>query len=104
MEGTIFLDAAVAAELENHWIEARLHTDRGPGTSKELAREQKELEKQLLATVANPYFAVVNPATMELISSTPFVASASDFLAWLRAARGADLAPAPVNRDERPGG
>ena len=81
MEGKIFPAAAVAAELEPYFVEARLHCDLGP-----TAKKYRALEKEMTGNVASPYFAIVDPRSGELLSQGP-QATSGQFASFLRAAR-----------------
>lgn len=97
MEGSIFPAAAVAAELENYYVEARLHCDLGP-----TARKYRALAKEMTGNIANPYFAIVDPRTGEKISQHP-QATVAQFAAFLREAREkvAQVESAGASVDER---
>jgi hypothetical protein len=81
MEGKVFPAAAVAAELEPHFVEARLHCDLGP-----TAKKYRALEKEMTDNVASPYFAIVDPRTREKLAQGP-QATVAQFAEFLRAAR-----------------
>ncbi len=59
VEDGYFVQPAVAAKLEKHFIEARLHTD-APRKNKE---QIKELQRTVARKVANPIYVVVDPRT-----------------------------------------
>lgn len=57
MEGGTFIDSAVAEQLENNFVEARMHTDTHP--------EFKEFQLALTKSIAQPIYVVV-PADSNL--------------------------------------
>ncbi|MCP4168547.1 MAG: hypothetical protein GY759_22010 [Chloroflexi bacterium] len=52
MERGTFINSAVAEELENNFVEARMHTDRHP--------EFRDFEMLLIKTVGQPIYVVVS--------------------------------------------
>ncbi|MCA9001827.1 MAG: hypothetical protein KDB61_07885, partial [Planctomycetes bacterium] len=62
MEVGTFVDSAVAEQLENHFVEARLHTDVDPTF--------RDLENALTGSVGQPIYLVV-PANSDLAYQEP---------------------------------
>lgn len=56
MEQKVFRSPAVAGPLQQHFVEARLHTDEPPPDPR-----TAELQRELARSVANPIFVVVDP-------------------------------------------
>jgi hypothetical protein len=63
MENGVFQDPAVAGELAQHFVEARLHLD-GIGQPYE---DQLAMHEQMNETTSRPFFVVLNPKTGNLI-------------------------------------
>ena len=61
MEGRILPSPAVAGELRNYFIEARLHADMGS-----YAETAKALREKLTGSVALPIYVVMDPETGEI--------------------------------------
>jgi hypothetical protein len=68
MEGTVFLDPAVAGTMKEHFVEARLHTDTQNTLTDAQFADNRAAQKELAGTLANPYFVVVDPKTGKKIS------------------------------------
>ena len=86
MEKRIFPRPAVADELENFFIESRLHMD---GLSKD---DFTDMQDDLVGTVATPSYVVVDPKTgeklaMHQLSTTNEDAVEKGFLEFLTEAR-----------------
>ncbi len=55
MENKIFTKPAVAETLGKHFIEARLHYDKGPRIA-----ENKKLQEELAESSANPFYVIID--------------------------------------------
>ena len=65
MEKSYFFQDDILEVLNKHYVEARLHTDKGTDAQKERMRE---LQTQLVSNRGMPTFVVVDPATGKRIS------------------------------------
>ena len=83
MELKVFRRAAVAAELEQYFIEARLHTDDGVPN----IERTRERQATLTNSVANPYYVIVDPATERPLGKLEGARTPGAFLDWLEKAR-----------------
>ena len=63
MEGTVFLDPAVAGTMKQHFVESRQHTDTQNTLTDAQFADNKKAQAELAGTLANPYFVVVDPHT-----------------------------------------
>jgi hypothetical protein len=63
MENSIFLQPAVADLMQEHFVEARHHTDTQNILTAEQFAANRKLQAELAGTTANPYFVVVDPVT-----------------------------------------
>jgi hypothetical protein len=81
MEERTFLEPAVAALLENDFIEARLHTDGTVNIERIL-----ELQKELTGVRSNPYYVLVDPASGEVLGRRGGAMSAEAFVEFLELA------------------
>ena len=79
MEGSIFPRPAVARELKEQFIEARLHNDGGPRR-----KENMELQRKMAGSVASPNYLIVDPKTGETLRSRAGAMTESRFLELLR--------------------
>ncbi len=77
MEDFVFLAPAVAGQLSK-MVEARIHND-----AEDTQAEVRQWQKDLLGTYATPSFALIDPATDELISQHGFDKDEEAFAAWL---------------------
>ena len=78
MEEKVFPRPAVAAELEKY-VEARLHTDGGPRE-----QENKDLQKSMTGSLANPIYAIVDTKTGRKLRVKAGLMSTETFVAFLR--------------------
>jgi hypothetical protein len=79
MEGSVFPDPAVAVVLREHYIEARLHTDR-PG--KDDGRRQQQID--LTNDYSNPVYVLFDPVTSKVLSKRAGYIFAKDFVEYLK--------------------
>lgn len=79
MEEKIFPRPAVAGELGSNFIEARLHTDGGPAVD-----HNKQLQKEMTGSVANPIYVIVDPKTGKSLRKKAGLVPEADFLLFLR--------------------
>lgn len=79
MEEKVFPLPAVAEALRNGFIEARLHTDGGPAMDR-----NKELQKEMTRSVANPIYVIVDPKTGQPLRKKAGLIREADFLLFLR--------------------
>ena len=79
MEEKIFPKPAVAGELKDNFIEARLHTDGGPREA-----ENRELQKEKAGSPANPYYVIIDPKTGEVVRKKAGLIREPKFLEFLR--------------------
>lgn len=84
MEESVFPLPAVAGELKKNFIEARIHTDGEDRLSPELDAKNKALQKKMVNSRANPYFAVVDPKTGKVLRKKAGMIFESKFLEFLR--------------------
>ncbi len=82
MENFVFHSPAVAEELKNNFIEARLHTDRG-----HYAEFAQGLRAKLVGSVALPIFVVMDPETEEVGGILKGARSPGDFADFLQESR-----------------
>lgn len=61
MEEQVFLSPAVAALMNKHLVESRLHTDSQNTLTDEQFAKNKQLQSEIAGTIANPFFVVVDP-------------------------------------------
>ena len=86
VETRIFTRSAVADELENHFIESRLHMD---GLKKD---DFTDMQDELVGTVATPSYVVVDPDSGETLATHQLSTTVEDvvekgFLDFLAEAR-----------------
>ena len=81
MEERTFREPAVAALLENDFIEARLHTDGVLNIDRIL-----ELQEELTGVRSNPYYVLVDPATGDVLGRKGGAMSAEAFVEFLEQA------------------
>ena len=67
MENKIFQSKAVAKLMKAHLVEARLHTDTQSSLTKEQFEENRDYQDRIGGSKANPYFAIVDPNTGNII-------------------------------------
>ena len=79
MEEKIFPRPAVARELQEKFIEARLHNDGGPRKE-----ENRILQEKKAGSMASPNYLIVDPKTGETLRSRAGVMTESKFLEFLR--------------------
>jgi hypothetical protein len=79
METTVFPLPAVAGELREKFIEARLHYDKGPRQE-----ENVELQLELGKSRANPIYVIYDPVTGQPLRKKAGRLSPEDFLQLLR--------------------
>ncbi len=79
MEEKVFPRPAVAGELKQGFIEARLHTDGGPAEER-----NKELQRELTGSVANPIYVIVDPKTGKPLRRKVGLVPEENFLQFLR--------------------
>jgi hypothetical protein len=63
MENSIFLLPAVAGLMQEHFVEARHHTDSQNTLTVEQLAANRKLQAELAGTTANPFYVVVDAAT-----------------------------------------
>ena len=80
MEGNVFPAAAVAAELKENFVEARLHYDHFVDEVKD---KNREVQLEIVGSIGAPMYAVVDPATEELLNEEGYT-SEEGFLKFLR--------------------
>jgi hypothetical protein len=80
MEEKIFPRPAVAAALQQGFVEARLHTD---GTGDPKYDYERELQKKYTNSVANPIYVVVDPKSGTGLRKKAGLMSEAKFLAFL---------------------
>ena len=79
MEEKIFPRPAVARELQEKFIEARLHNDGGPRME-----ENRKLQTEKAGSLASPNYLIVDPKSGQTLRSRPGVMTESSFLEFLR--------------------
>lgn len=85
MEEKIFPKPAVAETLSKHFVEARLHYDKGPRIE-----ENKKLQQQLAESSANPFYVIIDTLKAKEVKSPKVLRrkgglmSAEKFLEFLR--------------------
>lgn len=79
METTVFPLPAVAGELREHYIEARLHFDKGPRTEENL-----NLQLELGGSRANPIYVLYDPVKRERLHRKAGYMGEEKFLEFLR--------------------
>ena len=79
MEEKIFPRPAVARELQDHFIEARLHNDGGPKRE-----ENRALQQEKAGSLASPNYLIIEPKTGETLRRRAGVMTESRFLEFLR--------------------
>lgn len=80
MEGNVFPAAAVAAELKENFVEARLHYDHFVDEVKD---KNREVQIAMVGSIGAPMYAVVDPATEKVLAEVQYT-SAEGFLKFLR--------------------
>ena len=78
MEEDVFPDRAVAQILEDHFVEARLHTDGETNIQEILV-----LQRKLTGSLANPYFILQDPGTDEVLGKQAGYMGTSTFKEFL---------------------
>ena len=79
MEEKIFPRPAVARELTEKFIEARLHNDGGPRKE-----ENRTLQEEKAGSLASPNYLIIDPKTGKTLRSRAGVMTESTFLDFLR--------------------
>ncbi|MBL8862307.1 MAG: thioredoxin family protein [Planctomycetes bacterium] len=79
MEENVFPLPAVRDALARGFVEARLHTDGGPAEAR-----NKELQRELTGSVANPIYVVVDPRSGTALRKKAGFAKEETFLQFLR--------------------
>ena len=79
MEEKIFPRPAVARELQEGFIEARLHNDGGPRME-----ENRTLQKEKAGSLASPNYLIVDPRSGETLRRRAGVMTESTFHEFLR--------------------
>lgn len=79
MEEKVFPKPAVAGELKEHYVEARLHTDGGPREA-----ENRKLQKDIAGSPANPYYVIIDPKTGKVIHKRAGLIREGDFIDFLK--------------------
>jgi hypothetical protein len=82
MEESVFPLPAVAGELQQGFIEARLHTDGGPAEAR-----NKELQREMTGSVANPIYVLYDPITRQGLRRKAGYMGEQKFIEFLRSAR-----------------
>lgn len=85
MERTILTTEAVASELNEHFVESRLHTDKTKPA--ELAKEHSLLRDELAKSVAAPIYLVYDPVTETVLAEVQGYRPEGTFLKFLQEAR-----------------
>jgi len=67
MENSIFLLPAVAGLMQEHFVEARHHTDTQNTLTVEQLAANRKLQAELAGTTANPFYVVVDAKTGEVL-------------------------------------
>jgi hypothetical protein len=81
MEENVFSSGAVAPWLEEHYVEARLHTDGDVRRDEILA-----LQEELTQSVANPYYVILDPPGREPKARQQGASTAETFQSFLEGA------------------
>ena len=79
MEEKIFPRPAVARELQEKFIEARLHNDGGPKME-----ENRKLQDEKAGSKAAPIYVIIDPQTGQTLRKKAGVMTESKFLDFLR--------------------
>jgi len=79
MEEKIFPRPAVARELQEKFIEARLHNDGGPRME-----ENRTLQKTKAGSLASPIYLIIDPKTGETLRKRAGVMTETKFRDFLR--------------------
>lgn len=79
MEEKIFPRPAVARELQEKFIEARLHNDGGPSQA-----ANRTLQEKMAGSLASPIYLIVDPRSGEKLRQRAGVMTESSFLEFLR--------------------
>jgi hypothetical protein len=82
MEGTVLPTPAVAGVLKTDFVEARLHCDLGTH-----AEANKAIQDRLTGSIALPIYAIVDPATEQVLAVKEGFSLKDDFVAFLRSAK-----------------
>ena len=80
MEEKVFPKPAVAKELQEHFVEARLHTD----APSPVGENNMKRELDMIGSRANPYYLIVDPKTGKSLRKTFGFMSEAKFLEFLR--------------------
>jgi hypothetical protein len=84
MEEAIFPLPTVVEELEKGFIEARLHTDSQGQLSPEVDARNKQLQKDMTNSKANPYFIIYDPVSGKVLRKKAGMLFEAKFLEFLR--------------------
>lgn len=84
MEGSVFPLPAVAGELHENYVEARLHTDGEDRLPPEVDARNKELQRTMTKSSANPYFVIYDPKTGQVLRKKGGMLFEREFLKLLR--------------------
>ncbi|MBK7878711.1 MAG: hypothetical protein IPJ77_23890 [Planctomycetes bacterium] len=79
MEGSVFPASAVAEELRENYIEARLHTDR-PGKDE----GRKQLQVEMTNDYSNPIYFLYDPVTSKQLGKRAGYVLEKKFLEFLQ--------------------
>jgi len=79
MEEKIFPRPAVARELQENFIEARLHNDGGPRRE-----ENRKLQDEKAGSFASPIYLIIDPKTGQTLRKKAGVMTETKFLEFLR--------------------
>jgi hypothetical protein len=82
MEGKVLPTEAVASELNQHFVESRLHADLGPN-----AEVNKALQFELTQNYALPIYVVYDPVGEKVLGIQEGLALKGAFLEWLQESR-----------------
>ena len=84
MEEGIFPLPAVAGELKEKFIEARLHTDGESRLDEKTNARNKQLQEEMTKSKANPYFVIYDPVNGKVLRKKAGMLFESKFLEFLR--------------------
>lgn len=79
MEDSVFPSATVAALMQEHLVESRLHTDAQNTLTDAQFAKNKELQATIAGTRANPFFVVVDPHSGQKLATFNL---SGDFSSW----------------------
>jgi len=84
MEKAIFPLPAVAAKLKKSFIEVRLHTDNAERLDAKTYAQNKQLQKDMTNSSANPYFVIYDVKTGTVLRKKAGMLFEEKFLKFLR--------------------